>query len=189
MNALPPAAPSRHEQEAQDLTRILPASRKVYIEGSTPDIRVPMREITLTDTPTGLGGEKNPPVLVYDTSGVYTDPDIAIDLQKGLPELRKGWIEARGDTEPLAGLSSEFGRQRARDISTAELRFKHIQNPRRAKSGHNVTQMHYARQGIITPEMEYIAIRENQNREWMLKNHPEIITRQHAGQKIGRAHV
>ena len=106
------SALSQHEREAQDLTRILPASRKVYIEGSTPDIRVPMREISLTDTPTGLGGEKNPPVLVYDTSGPYTDPNVAIDLTRGLPDLRGPWIDARGDTEKLSGLSSEFGQQR-----------------------------------------------------------------------------
>ena len=173
---------SRHEQEAQDLTRILPASRKVYIEGSTPDIRVPMREISLTDTPTGLGGEKNPPVLVYDTSGAYTDPDVAIDLTKGLPDLRSQWIEARGDTEKLSGLSSEFGQQRAKDIKTADLRFAHIQNPRRAKSGQNVTQLHYARKGIITPEMEYIAIRETQ------RQYEGTDQRQHEGQNFG-AHL
>ena len=172
-----PAA--RHEQESQDLTRILPASRKVYIEGSTPDIRVPMREISLTDTPTGLGGEKNPPVLVYDTSGAYSDPDVAIDLSKGLPDLRSQWIEARGDTEKLSGLSSEFGQQRAKDIKTADLRFAHIQNPRRAKVGNNVSQMHYARKGIITPEMEYIAIRETQ------RQYEGTDLRQHEGQNYG----
>ncbi|MFA9203772.1 MAG: phosphomethylpyrimidine synthase ThiC, partial [Flavobacteriales bacterium] len=122
---------SQHEKEALDLTRILPASRKVYIAGSTPDIQVPMREIRLTATPTGLGGEKNPPVLVYDTSGAYTDPTISIDLTKGLPDLRSQWIDARDDTEKLSTLSSEFGQARAKDISTAELRFAHIQNPRR----------------------------------------------------------
>lgn len=170
---------SKHEQEALDLTRILPASRKVYIEGSSPDIQVPMREIRLTATPTGLGGEKNPPVLVYDTSGVYTDPAVSIDLTKGLPDLRGKWIDARGDTEKLSTLSSSFGQARAKDISTANLRFAHIQNPRRAKSGKNVTQLHYARQGIITPEMEYIAIRENQ------RQYEGTDTRQHAGQNFG----
>ena len=179
---------SDHDREAQDLTRILPASRKVYIEGSTPDIRVPMREISLTDTPLGLSNgeardqnqsEKNPPVLVYDTSGAYTDPDVAIDLTKGLPDLRSPWIEARGDTDKLAGLSSEFGQQRARDIKTADLRFAHIQNPRRAKIDQNVTQLHYARQGIITPEMEYIAIRETQ------RQYEGTDQRQHEGQNFG----
>ncbi|MEC7120761.1 MAG: phosphomethylpyrimidine synthase ThiC, partial [Pseudomonadota bacterium] len=175
----PSSTLSPHEQEALDLKRILPASRKVYIEGSTPDIQVPMREIRLTATPTGLGGEKNPPVLVYDTSGAYTDPAIEIDLTKGLPDLRSPWIDARGDTEKLPNLTSDFGRARAKDISTAELRFAHIQNPRRAKSGQNVTQLHYARQGIITPEMEYIAIRENQ------RQYEGTDTRQHAGHNFG----
>lgn len=181
MNQLtnPTVTLSPHEQQAQDLTRILPASRKVYIQGSTPDIQVPMREISLTDTPTGLGGEKNPPVLVYDTSGVYTDPNVQIDLTKGLPDIRGKWIDARGDVEFLAGLSSEYGQARARDISTADLRFAHIQQPRRAKSGHNVTQLHYARQGIITPEMEYIAIRESQ------RQYEGADTRQHQGQSFG----
>ena len=179
MNQMTSPLSSQHEREAQDLTRILPASRKVYIEGSTPDILVPMREISLTDTPTGLGGEKNPPVLVYDTSGPYTDPNVQIDLTKGLPDLRGKWIDARGDTEKLAQLSSDYGRERARDIRTADLRFAHIQNPRRAKAGKNVTQLHYARQGIITPEMEYIAIRENQ------RQYDGADLRQHEGQNFG----
>ena len=117
-----------HEQEARDLTRILPASRKVYLQGSRPDIQVPMREISLSETPTGLGGEYNAPLMVYDTSGVYTDPNVEIDLNKGLPNLREGWIEQRNDTEMLDDLSSEFGRQRLRDIRTANIRFAHIQN-------------------------------------------------------------
>lgn len=174
-----PSPLSKHEQEALDLTRILPASRKVYIAGSTPDIQVPMREIRLTATPTGLGGEKNPPVLVYDTSGAYTDQSVAIDLTQGLPDLRGKWIDARGDTEKLSKLSSEFGQARAKDISTATLRFAHIQNPRRAKAGQNVTQLHYARQGIITPEMEYIAIRETQ------RQYEGTDTRQHVGHNFG----
>ncbi|WP_347456713.1 phosphomethylpyrimidine synthase ThiC [Acinetobacter thermotolerans] len=173
------SADAHHEQEARDLTRILPASRKVYIQGSRPDIQVPMREISLTDTPTGLGGEKNLPLMVYDTSGVYTDPEVSIDLNKGLPSVRDNWIEERGDTEILEDLSSEFGRQRLRDIRTANIRFAHIQKPRKAKHGHNVTQMHYAKQGIITPEMEYIAIREN------LCQREGVDMRQHAGQNFG----
>ncbi|MCX0340367.1 phosphomethylpyrimidine synthase ThiC [Acinetobacter radioresistens] len=170
---------SQHEQEAKDLTRILPASRKVYIQGSRPDIQVPMREISLTDTPTGLGGEHNPPVMVYDTSGVYTDPRIKIDLKQGLPDVRKRWIEERADIEVLNQLSSEFGQARLKDITTAEIRFAHISQPRRAKAGKNVTQMHYAKQGIITPEMEYIAIRENQ------RQCHGVDTRQHSGQNFG----
>ena len=173
----------RFEEEARDLTRALPASRKVYIQGSRPDIQVPMREITLTDTPVGgfgkAEGEKNPPFYVYDTSGVYTDPNVEIDLTKGLPKLRQAWIEARGDTEQLAKLSSQYGNERANDIATANLRFGHIDKPRRAINGKNVTQMHYAKQGIITPEMEYIAIRETQ------KQHELTDGRQHAGNNFG----
>ena len=170
---------AQHEQDAKDLTRILPASRKVYIEGSRPDIQVPMREIALTDTPTGLGGEKNLPIMVYDTSGVYTDPAVQIDLNQGLPNVRENWIESRNDTEILDTLTSTFGQERLRDIRTANIRFAHISKPRRAKRGHNVTQMHYAKQGIITPEMEYIAIRENQ------RQRDGVDARQHAGQNFG----
>ncbi|WP_296404319.1 phosphomethylpyrimidine synthase ThiC [Psychrobacter sp.] len=177
------SADERFTEEARDLTRNLPASKKVYIQGSRPDIQVPMREITLTDTPTGgfglENGEKNPPFYVYDTSGVYTDPNVDIDLTKGLPKLREKWIEERGDTQVLDGLSSNYGKERARDITTANIRFDHIDKPRRAKSGHNVTQMHYARQGIITPEMEYIAIRETQ------KQHELTDMRQYAGETFG----
>ena len=170
---------AQHEQDAKDLTRILPASKKVYIQGSRPDIRVPMREISLTDTPTGLGGEKNLPIMVYDTSGAYTDPNIQIDLNQGLPNVRESWIESRNDTEILDTLTSKFGQERLRDIRTAEIRFAHISKPRRARRGHNVSQMHYAKQGIITPEMEYIAIRENQ------RQREGVDMRQHAGQNFG----
>ncbi|MBL8515949.1 MAG: phosphomethylpyrimidine synthase ThiC [Betaproteobacteria bacterium] len=163
----------------------LPNSRKVYLEGSRPDIQVPMREISQSDTPTAFGGDKNPPVFVYDTSGPYTDANIRIDIRSGLAPLREKWIEERNDTELLTGPTSAYGIERLNDAKLAELRFNLKRQPRRAKAGMNVTQMHYAKRGIITPEMEYIAIRENQNREWMLKNHPEIITRQHAGQSFG----
>ncbi|MDO3665895.1 phosphomethylpyrimidine synthase ThiC [Acinetobacter higginsii] len=178
-NLSPADISAQHEQAAKDLTRILPASRKVYVEGSRPDIQVPFREISLTETPTGLGGEHNPPVMVYDTSGVYTDPNVQIDLNKGLPLVRQTWIEERQDTDVLSGLSSEFGQARLKDIRTAEIRFAHIQNPRRAQSGKNVTQMHYAKQGVITPEMEYIAIRENQ------RQRENVDMRQHPGQNFG----
>jgi len=103
---------AQHEQDAKDLTRILPASRKVYIQGSRPDLRVPMREIALTDTPTEQGLEKNPALMVYDTSGVYTDPNINIDLNSGLPHIRETWIAERNDTECLDTLSSKFGQER-----------------------------------------------------------------------------
>lgn len=142
-----------------------PASRKIYVEGSRPDIRVPMREIALDETPAMFGSEKNPSLTVYDTSGPYTDPDVTIDLRRGLPDVRTPWILERGDTEQLDGPSSEFGRERAEDPATRELRFAHIRNPRRARAGANVSQMHYARRGMITPEMEYVAIRENQRLE------------------------
>ncbi|MDR5811362.1 phosphomethylpyrimidine synthase ThiC [Caballeronia sp. LZ019] len=176
----------------------LPNSRKVYVSGSTPDIRVPMREITQSDTPDGFGGEKNPPVYVYDTSGPYTDPDARIDIRSGLPALRAGWIDKRGDTEELAGLSSEFGRERAADPKTAELRFPGLhRKPRRARDGNNVTQMHYARAGIVTPEMEFIAIRENQRRAEYLESLKasgpngeklaQMMGRQHPGQAFGAA--
>src|SRR5574344_1221438 len=178
-NLSPADISAQHEQDAKDLTRILPASKKVYIQGSRPDIQVPMREIELTDTPTGLGGEHNPPIMVYDTSGVYTDPNVEINLNKGLPNVRESWIEERQDTERLDTLSSAFGQERLRDIRTAEIRFAHIQKPRRAKAGKNVTQMHYAKQGIITPEMEYIAIRENQ------RQREGVDMRQHPGQNFG----
>ncbi|MEQ1119335.1 phosphomethylpyrimidine synthase ThiC [Acinetobacter junii] len=178
-NLSPADISAQHEQDAKDLTRILPASKKVYVEGSRPDIQVPFREISLTDTPTGLGGEHNPPIMVYDTSGVYTDPNVQIDLKKGLPLVRQSWIEERNDTDVLETLSSEFGQARLKDIRTADIRFAHIQNPRRAKAGKNVTQMHYAKQGIITPEMEYIAIRENQ------RQRHDVDMRQHAGQNFG----
>lgn len=179
MNLSPADISAQHEQDAKDLTRILPASRKVYVQGSRPDIQVPFREISLTETPTGLGGEHNPPVMVYDTSGVYTDPNVQIDLNKGLPLVRQSWIDERQDTDILLGLSSEFGQARLKDIRTADIRFAHIQNPRRAQAGKNVTQMHYAKQGIITPEMEYIAIRENQ------RQREGVDMRQHAGQNFG----
>ncbi|TCM71103.1 hydroxymethylpyrimidine synthase [Acinetobacter calcoaceticus] len=170
---------AQHEQDAQDLTRILPASQKVYIQGSRPDLQVPFREISLTETPTGLGGETNTPIMVYDTSGAYTDPKINIDLNQGLPHVREQWIAERDDCERLDHLSSKFGQERLKDIRTAPIRFDHIQNPRRAKAGQNVSQMHYAKQGIITPEMEYIAIRENQ------RQHDSVDQRQHAGQNFG----
>ena len=173
---------AQHDEDAKDLTRVLPASKKVYVQGSRPDIAVPFREISLTDTPTGLaqgGLEKNEPILVYDTSGVYTDPNVQIDLNKGLPHVRQNWILERNDSEELSGLTSQFGRERLKDIRTQNIRFAHISKPRRAKLGKNITQMHYAKQGIITPEMEYIAIRENQ------RQREGIDMRQHQGQNFG----
>ena len=142
----------------------LPNSHKVYVQGSRPDIRVPMRKIEQDPTPTDMGGEENPAIYVYDTSGAYTDPAAKIDIQKGLTPLRAAWINERDDTEELAGPTSDYGQGRLQDDKLTALRFELTRKPRRAQNGQNVTQMHYARRGIITPEMEYIAIRENQNR-------------------------
>ncbi len=158
-----------------------PASEKIYVEGSRPDIQVPMRKISLSDTPVHFGSEKNGPLYVYDTSGVYTDPDVEIDLQKGLAPIREAWIAERDDSVELDGPSSEYGRERLEDPATAEMRFDHIRKPRKAKAGKNMSQMHYARQGIITPEMEYIAIRENQNMDEMRA----LYKGQHPGERFG----
>ena len=158
-----------------------PASEKIYVEGSRPDIQVPMRKISLSDTPVHFGQETNGPLYVYDTSGIYTDPNVEVDLQKGLAPIRSAWIEERNDTEELEGPTSDFGKERLADPATADMRFEHISKPRKAKAGKNVSQMHYARQGIITPEMEYIAIRENQNMEKMR----ELYKGQHPGKRFG----
>ena len=165
----------------------LPSSRKIHVEGSRPDIRVPMREIAQADTPASFGAEKNPPLTVYDTSGPYTDPAAVIDVRKGLPPLRARWIAERDDTVELEGPSSGYGRERLADAALAGLRFDLARRPRRARSAANVTQMHYARRGIVTPEMEFIAIRENQRREAMLATMPPIVARQHPGHAFGAA--
>ncbi|MGQ0812642.1 MAG: phosphomethylpyrimidine synthase ThiC [Nitrospiraceae bacterium] len=148
-------------------TAPLPASRKVYIQGTTPGLSVPMREISLTPTRSANGGAPAPndPITVYDTSGPYTDPTVKIDIREGLAALRRNWILTRHDVDELPEVSSDYGRLRATDPKLSELRFQHIRNPLRAKQGANVTQLHYARKGVVTPEMEYIAIRENQSRE------------------------
>ena len=159
----------------------LPASRKVYVSGTRPDLRVPMREITQSDTTAGFGEEKNPPLFVYDTSGPYTDPAVRIDIRAGLPALREKWIAERDDTVLLDGPSSDYGRRRLADPKLAELRFDLKRLPRRARPGRCVTQMHYARRGIVTPEMEFVAIRENQRREMLT----ELLARQHAGEAFG----
>ena len=142
------------------------ASRKVHVDGALPGVRVPMREISLTPTQSanGQGPTPNQPITIYDTSGPYTDPNVTIDVRAGLQPLRRAWIESRRDTEELPQVTSQYGRQRAADPKLADLRFTHIRKPLRAKAGHNVSQMHYAKKGIITPEMEFIAIRENQSR-------------------------
>lgn len=163
-----------------------PASRKIFVPGQIHNIRVAMREISLSDSPAAFSRNgsfdtvPNPPVTVYDTSGPYTDPDVTIDVRKGLAPLRASWIMDRGDVERLPELSSGYGRKRLEDPALDNLRFSHKATPLRAKQGANVTQLHYARKGIITPEMEYIAIRENQRYEqWQELNH------QHPGQNFG----
>jgi phosphomethylpyrimidine synthase len=186
MSAIPDEFLQRTAELSSASTRPLDGSRKVYVQGSRPDIRVPMREIDLDDTPASFGAEKNPPVPVYDTSGPYTDPDVKIDLLKGLGDVRTAWIDERDDTEWLDGPTSIYGRQRQNDPELAHLRFEHLRKPRRAKAGCNVSQMHYARKGIITPEMEYIAIRESMKLQ-QLRNNPEYekVLMQHPGQSFG----
>ncbi len=193
-----PASPADFNQTIlvdQAAIAPLPNSRKIFVTGSRPDIRVPMREISQADTGTSFGGEKNPPVTVYDTSGPYTDPSVSIDIQSGLSPLRAAWIEERNDTEQLTALSSEFGRQRAADAKLDSLRFNLTRAPRRAKAGANVSQMHYARQGIVTPEMEFVALRENLLRqEYIDQLHASgpqgekmarMMLRQHQGERFG----
>ena len=164
-----------------------PNSHKVYVEGTQDNVRVGMREITLSDTFIG-GTEENPvfesnaPIRVYDTSGPYTDPDFKLDVRKGLEKYREKWIESRGDTEILDSVTSQFSQQRMEDEGLDHIRFEHLPKIRRAKAGKNVTQMHYARQGIVTPEMEYVAIRENMGRA---KIREELLAAQHKGESFG----
>jgi len=164
-----------------------PNSEKIYVTGKLHDIKVGMREIKVGDTFVG-GTEENPifepnePVRVYDTSGVYTDPEVTVDVHVGLPKLRDEWISSRADTEELEGASSGYSQQRLADEGLDHIRFENLPKVRRAKAGKNVTQMHYARQGIITPEMEYIAIRENTKRAEM---RDEILMHQHKGESFG----
>ena len=180
------------ERLSSRITRTpFPASSKVYTEGPQ-GVSVPWREIALSDTlmqetPTVTRLLKNAPLRVYDTSGPYTDPQAAIDVRAGLPKLRAAWIDERADTEQLAGPSSTFGQQRAHDPATAALRFAQPPAPRRARAGANVSQMHYARQGIVTPEMEYIALRENLLRAQL----PDTLAQnggQHRGTWFGMRH-
>lgn len=176
---------------AELTTQPLPASTKVFIKGTQPGVAVPMREITMTALKNGNGpsGIHCPSILVYDTTGPYTDPSVHIDIRRGLHSLRRDWIISRGDVEELPAVTSEYGRLRAQDPALQSLRFEHIQKPLRAKAGRNVTQLHYARKGIITPEMEFIAIRENQRREEATPS-PHGMARgvsQHPGQSWGAA--
>ncbi len=186
MSAIPDDFVKQTARLSEQATKPFPGSRKIYVQGSRPDIRVPMREIAQSPTEASFGVEENPPIPVYDTSGPFSDPAVQVDLMKGMPDLRSGWIEERGDTETLPGLSSEYGRQRRGDPQLDNLRFEHIRQPRRAKAGANVTQMHYARRGIVTPEMEFAAIRENLRLQ-ELREDPRYrkLLRQHAGKHFG----
>ncbi len=166
-----------------DLGRYFPNSRKIHLAGNRAGLRVPMREVSLTPTPTSNGEEINPPVRLYDTSGPYTDPEAAIDLRRGLPPLCAPWIAERGDSEELEAPTSAFGRSRQSGLNVAHLRFGPTRNPRRALPGANVSQMHYARRGVITPEMEFIAVRENLARQQM----PRQSGTRHAGESFGAA--
>jgi hypothetical protein len=188
MNANPKfLAATAHVDDAA--IKPLPNSRKVYVG----PLRVPMREVSQADTPSMFGGEKNPPIYVYDCSGPYTDPAAKIDIRNGLFPVRQAWIEARGDSVLLDGPSSAYGRERLADPKLAELRFNLKRQPRRALPGKNVSQMHYARRGIITPEMEFIAVRENLQREAYIdslqgktgEKMRELLLKQHPGQSFG----
>ncbi len=174
-------APASTERITRDP---FPASRKVYVPGTLhPQIRVPMRAIDLMPTKIDGNEEPNEPLVVYDTSGPYTDPDLDIDVRKGLAPLRLDWIRSRGDVETTSGAGSSFARERAADPELAPVRFPEQRPPLRAKAGQRVTQMHYARRGEITPEMEYIAIRENQR----LEDVSEALRHQHPGDAMGAA--
>ncbi len=171
---------------SEEFTQAFSGSKKIYVSGSREDLKVGMREIACANTSASFGEEENPPITVYDTSGPYTEPNTEIDLLQGLPHLRSDWIAERNDTEVLSGPSSEYGHARQNDPHTAHLRFAHYHPPRRAKSGKNVTQMHYAKRGMITPEMEYIAIREDMRLQ-QHKNDPRYqkLLKQHAGARLG----
>ena len=174
-----------------------PNSEKVYVQGSRPDLRVPFRKITQDDTPSQMGAEKNPPIYVYDTSGPYTDPQAKIDIRAGLAPIRAKWIDERNDTERLSGPTSTFGQDRLHDPKLVALRFNLQRQPRRARAGMNVTQMHYAKKGIVTPEMEFIALRENMLRADYIESlksaggnsarMAELMLRQHPGESFGAA--
>jgi phosphomethylpyrimidine synthase len=186
MNALPADLIRRTAELSAEVTRPIPGSRKIHVTGSRADLRVAMREVVLADTPKRFGAEANPPVTLYDTSGPYTDPAATIDLTRGLPALRAAWIDERGDTEWLDGPTSRYGRARLADPALGPVRFPNPRRPRRARSGTNVTQLHYARRGIVTPEMEYVAIRENARIEALRDAVAASAKgRRHAGESFG----
>ena len=177
---------SETKRLSEEVTRPFPRSKKIFLKGSDESIKVGMREVTCDDTGTSFGAEENPSIPIYDTSGPLTDPNVNIDLTVGIPRIRAKWIERRQDTIELSELSSEFGQQRADDPATDHLKFPVKHAPRKAKADKNVTQMHYAKQGIITPEMEYIAIRESLRlQELRADERFKKLLKQHPGQSFG----
>ena len=185
MSAIPEHVMAEKLAEIRGGIKPFPNSRKIYVPGSRPDVRVAMREIAQSSTAGRTGPELNPPIAVYDTSGVYTDAAHTVDFRLGLPKLRAGWIAERGDTEQLPDMTSRYGHARAADRALDSIRFPNVPAPRRARSGANVTQMHYARRGMITPEMEYVAIRENCRLEQMREH--GLLARRHPGMSFGAA--
>ncbi len=182
MNAVPESPLCETARVDEAAIAPFPNSRKIFVQGSRKDIQVAMREIAQSPTRTNDGLAENPDITVYDTSGPYTDPDIEIDIRKGLDPVRGGWIAERGDTEQLSGLNSDYSRLRQQDASLDGIRFHGVRQPLRARTGANVSQMHYARRGIITPEMEYIAIRENQQIQLVQET---ALLQRHPGQGFG----
>ena len=185
-----PITPSGVEGNQQTIsTGAISGSKKVYVDGKLHNIKVAMREIILSPTKLANGQtEHNAPVTVYDTGGAFTDDSIVVDIKKGLPRIREQWILDRNDVEQLDSVSSDFGKDRRDDKSLDTLRFEHIKKPLKAKAGHNVSQLYYAKKGIITPEMEYIAIRENQRNDLLktqLNGQYENLSQQHAGESFG----
>jgi len=188
ISAIPEDFVTKTTELSAEVTRPIPGSKKIYVQGSRDDIQVPMREVTQEATPSEFGAEENPPIVVYDTSGAYTDEHADIDLLKGLKPIRDTWIEERNDTQVLDTLSSEYAETRLNDEKLSHLRFQHLRQPRVAEEGKNVSQMHYAKQGIITPEMEYVAIREDMKLQ-QLRNDPRYakLLKQHPGHDFGAA--
>ncbi|MBS0211800.1 MAG: phosphomethylpyrimidine synthase ThiC [Proteobacteria bacterium] len=184
MNAIPSPLLRDAQRLSAEVVRPIAGSRKIFVDGAQPGVRVPMREIALQATPTAHGEQINAPLAVYDTTGPYTDPQADIDLAAGLSPLRAAWIETRGDTQRLDDFTSPFTRRHAQAQALAAVRFANIPKPRVARAGMNVTQMHYARRGIVTPEMEFIAIRENQRLEAV---RDAGLLQQHPGQSFGAA--
>ncbi len=182
MSAIPEGFIRKTARLREEAVRPFPNSRKCYATGSRPDLQVPMREVAQSQTPGDMSREPNPPIALYDTSGPYTDPSVDIDLHRGLAPVREGWILERGDTVAIEGSGLGYGRRRLTGEEPAVPRFEHLRAPRRARAGATVTQMHYARRGIITPEMEFIAIRENLRLEEV---RDEVLLRRHPGQSFG----